>query len=119
RAHGACVLACRLGFVALMVPIVFMIGALLSRSLRALAEETERIPRFEPSTAPPVRSIIREIDELGRSVSTMRTVAETFSHFVPRRLVEKLIETGTPLQLGGARPQGTLVVFAVGEVYDV
>ena len=45
-----------------------------------------------------MRSVIREIDELGRSVSTMRTVTETFSHFVPRRLVEKLIETGTPLQ---------------------
>jgi adenylate cyclase len=101
--------AATLGFVAMMVPIVFMIGALLSRSLRALAEETDRIQRFEPSTAPPVRSIIREIDELGRSVSTMRTVAETFSHFVPRRLVEKLIETGTPLQLGGARREVTLL----------
>jgi adenylate cyclase len=56
-----------------------------------------------------VRSLIREIDELGRSVSTMRTVAETFSHFVPRRLVEKLIETGTPLQLGGARREVTLL----------
>jgi adenylate cyclase len=55
-----------------------------------------------------VRSLIREIDDLGRSVSTMRTVAETFSRFVPRRLVEKLIETGTPLQLGGARKEVTL-----------
>ena len=52
--------------------------------------------------------MIREIDELGRSVSTMRTVAETFSRFVPRRLVEQLIETGTPLQLGGARREVTL-----------
>jgi len=101
--------AATLGFVALMVPIVFLIGSLLSRSLRALAEETDRIQRFEPSSAPPVRSVIREIDELGRSVSTMRTVTETFSHFVPRRLVEKLIETGTPLQLGGTRRQVTLL----------
>ncbi len=45
--------------------------------------------------------MIREIDDLGRSVSTMRTVAETFSRFVPRRLVERLIDTGTPLQLRG------------------
>ena len=52
--------------------------------------------------------MIRELDELGRSVATMRTVAETFSHFVPRRLVEKLIETGTPLQLGGTRREVTL-----------
>src|SRR5882762_6486769 len=100
--------AATLGFVAAMVPIVFFIGSMLSKSLRALADETDRIQRFEPATAPPVHSMIREIDELGRSVSTMRTVAETFSRFVPRRLVEKLIETGTPLQLGGTRREVTL-----------
>ena len=97
-----------LGFVAAMVPIVFFIGSMLSKSLRTLADETDRIQRFEPAAAPPVRSMIREIDELGRSVSTMRTVTETFSRFVPRRLVEQLIETGTPLQLGGTRREVTL-----------
>ncbi|MGZ5120945.1 MAG: adenylate/guanylate cyclase domain-containing protein, partial [Burkholderiales bacterium] len=39
----------------------------------------------------------------------MRTVTQTFSHFVPRRLVERLIETGTPLQLGGVRREVTLL----------
>jgi adenylate cyclase len=98
-----------LAFVGAMIPIVYLIGSLLSRSLRALAQETDRIQRFEPQVAPPVRSVIREIDDLGRSVSTMRHVAETFSRFVPRSLVEKLIATGTPLQLGGARRQVTLL----------
>jgi adenylate cyclase len=98
-----------LAFVGAMVPIAFFIGSMLSKSLRALAEETDRIQRFEPSTAPPVRSMIREIDDLGRSVSTMRTVTQTFSRFVPRRLVERLIETGTPLQLGGTRREVTLL----------
>ena len=101
--------AATLAFVAAMVPIVFFIGSLLSRSLRALAEETDRIQKFEPSVAPPVRSMIREIDDLGRSVSTMRTMTETFSRFVPRRLVERLIETGTPMQLGGTRREVTLL----------
>jgi adenylate cyclase len=101
--------AIALGFVALMLPIVFLIGSLLSRALRTLADETDRIQRFEFSAAPPVRSMIREIDDLGRSVATMRMVTQTFSRFVPRRLVEKLIETGTPLQLGGARREVTLL----------
>ena len=56
-----------------------------------------------------MHSIILEIDELGRSVATMRTVTQTFSRFVPRRLVERLIETGTPLQLGGTRREVTLL----------
>jgi adenylate cyclase len=39
----------------------------------------------------------------------LRTVTQTFSRFVPRRLVERLIETGTPLQLGGTRREVTLL----------
>jgi len=39
----------------------------------------------------------------------MRSVTQTFSRFVPRRLVERLIETGTPLQLGGTRRDVTLL----------
>jgi adenylate cyclase len=101
--------AATLAFVAAMVPIVFFIGSMLSKSLRALAEETDRIQRFEPSVAPPVRSMIREIDDLGRSVSTMRSVTQTFSQFVPRRLVEQLVETGTPMTLGGIRREVTLL----------
>jgi adenylate cyclase len=64
--------ALALGFVAAMVPVVFMIGSMQSRALRALAEETDRIQRFQPSNAPQVQSMI-QIDELGRSVSMMRT----------------------------------------------
>jgi adenylate cyclase len=101
--------AITLGFVGAMVPIVFLLGSLLSKSLRALAQETDRIQRFEPSNAPAVQSAIREIDDLGRSVATLRTVTQTFSRFVPRRLVERLIETGTPLQLGGTRREVTLL----------
>lgn len=101
--------AIALGFVLLMLPLVFLIGAFLSRSLRALANETDKIQRFELETAPPVRSLIREIDDLGHSVSTMRTVTQTFSQFVPKRLVEQLIQTGTPLQLGGVRREITLL----------
>jgi adenylate cyclase len=101
--------AAALAFVGLMVPIVYFMGSLLSRSLRALAEETDRIQKFEPSTAPPVRSMIREIDELGHSVSTMRTLVQTFSNFVPKRLVQQLVETGDAMTLGGARREVTIL----------
>ena len=53
--------------------------------------------------------MIREIDDLGRSVSTMRTVTQTFSQFVPRRLVEQLVKTGDAMKLGGARREVTVL----------
>jgi adenylate cyclase len=98
-----------LGFVAAMVPIVFFIGSMLSRSLRTLADETDRIQKFEPAVAPPVHSTIREIDDLGRSVSTMRTLVQTFSNFVPKRLVQQLVETGDAMTLGGTRREVTVL----------
>ncbi len=98
-----------LGFVAAMVPIVFFIGSILSRSLRALAQETDRIQRFEPAAGPPVHSMIREIAELSHSVSTMRTLVQTFSNFVPKRLVEQLVETGDAMKLGGSRREVTVL----------
>jgi adenylate cyclase len=39
----------------------------------------------------------------------MRKVVETFSSFVPKRLVQQLIETGTPLGLGGVRREVTIL----------
>jgi adenylate cyclase len=101
--------AVALGFVTLMLPIVVLIGALLSRSLRTLAIETDLIQKFQPAAAPPVHSVIKEIDDLGRSVAMMRSVTQTFSQFVPRRLVERLVETSTPMVLGGVRREVTLL----------
>lgn len=98
-----------LGFVAAMVPIVFFIGSMLSKSLKTLAEETDRIQTFRPAVAPSVNSAIREIDDLGRSVSTMRILVQTFAHFVPKHLVQQLMETGDAMTLGGVRREVTVL----------
>jgi adenylate cyclase len=99
-----------LGFVLATLPAVWWIGSMLSRSMKALAVETDRIQRFE--TGGPtreVRSMIREIDELGQSVTTMRTVVQTFARFVPKRLVQQLLATGDALRLGGSRREVTIL----------
>lgn len=99
-----------LGFVLAALPAVWWIGSMLSRSMKALARETDRIQRFE--TAGPteeVRSMIREIDDLGQSVATMRTVVRTFASFVPKRLVQQLVATGNALRLGGSRREVTVL----------
>jgi adenylate cyclase len=99
-----------LAFVLAALPIVWWIGSMLARSMTALAVETDRIQRFEmQEDAGRVRSVIREIDDLGRSVSTMRAVVRTFSSFVPKRLVQQLVETGMALRLGGSRRDVTIL----------
>jgi adenylate cyclase len=99
-----------LAFVFAALPIVWGIGSVMSRSMKALAAETDRIQRFETDgSRGEVRSIIREIDNLGRSITTMRTVVRTFASFVPKRLVQQLLDTGDALRLGGSRREVTIL----------
>jgi adenylate cyclase len=99
-----------LAFVLAALPIVWWIGSALSRSMRALVAETDRIQRFDvQDESAPVRSAISEVDDLGRSVSTMRAVVRTFASYVPKRLVQQLVESGTALRLGGARREVTVM----------
>ena len=99
-----------LALVVATLPFVWGLGSIMARSMRALATETDRIRHFEladPATT--VRSPIREIDELAQSVATMRTVVRAFSSFIPRRLVQQLIESGAEIRLGGARRELTVM----------
>ena len=98
-----------IGFVLAVLPIAFWMGSMLSRSLRTLARETDSIQRFQFTDAPQLHSPIREIDDLGRSVFTMRTLVQTFSNFVPKRLVQQLVETGDAMRLGGMRREVTVL----------
>jgi adenylate cyclase len=59
--------------------------------------------------------MIHEINELGRSVFTMRTVIRNFSSFVPRPIVRQLIESGTSLQLGGTRREVSVLFTDVAD----
>ena len=102
--------ALALALVIATLPFVWGLGSIMARSMRALATETDRIRHFEladPATT--VRSPIREIDELAQSVATMRTVVRAFSSFIPRRLVQQLIESGAEIRLGGARRELTVM----------
>lgn len=98
-----------LGLVAAALPLAFWLGSVLSRSIKQLAYETDRIRHFDLGERPRVRSLIREVDDLGRSVATMRAVLQTFASFVPKHLVRGLVESGTPMRPGGMRREVTIL----------
>ncbi|MBR1121124.1 adenylate/guanylate cyclase domain-containing protein [Bradyrhizobium lablabi] len=107
--------ALALGFVLGMLPLAIWLGSMLAQSLRSLAQQTDEIQHFQLADRPPVRSVIDEINELGRSVFTMRTVLRNFSAFVPRPIVRQLIESGTSLQLGGTRREISVLFTDVAD----
>ena len=107
--------ALALGFVIATLPLAFWLGSLMARSMRELARQTDEIQRFQIADRPRLRSVIDEIDELARSVFTMRTVVRNFSSFIPRQIVRQLIESGASLELGGSRREITVLFTDVAD----
>jgi adenylate cyclase len=86
-----------------VVPLVIFISWRMSRPLNRLARETDRIRAFELKASPMVRSRIKEIHNLSRSVDTMKTALRTFGQYVPKALVKQLAATGQEQKLGGEK----------------
>jgi adenylate cyclase len=107
--------ALALAFVAATLPFAFWLGSLIARPLRKLAEQTDEIRRFQIVDRPRIRSSVTEIDDLGRSVFTMRKVVRSFSSFIPKQIVRHLVETGTSLELGGSRREITVLFTDVAD----
>ena len=107
--------ALALAFVGATLPFAFWLGSLMARPLRKLVEETDAIQRFEIAERPRIHSAISEIEELGRSVFTMRSVVRSFASFIPRQIVRQLIETGASLGLGGSRREVTVLFTDVAD----
>ncbi|RXT53973.1 adenylate/guanylate cyclase domain-containing protein [Bradyrhizobium betae] len=107
--------ALALAFVGATLPFAFWLGSLMAQPLRKLVEETDAIQRFEIAERPRIHSVIAEIEELGRSVFTMRSVVRSFASFIPRQIVQQLIETGSSLSLGGSRREVTVLFTDVAD----
>jgi adenylate cyclase len=97
------------GVVIAAIPVALWLGRVLSHSVRDLVQETERIQRFDFSRPIRISSIIREIDDLGASVATMKTVVRAFANFVPKSLVQRVVETGAPIDLGGTHREVSIL----------
>jgi HD-GYP domain-containing protein (c-di-GMP phosphodiesterase class II)/HAMP domain-containing protein len=85
--------------VVLSAPLVLLLAFLLSRSVRALARQAQAIRRFDFDAGDPVRSPVREVDDLATTFAGMR---QTIRHFLqssaalgqepdPERLLEQLL----------------------------
>ncbi|RXH14826.1 adenylate/guanylate cyclase domain-containing protein [Bradyrhizobium guangzhouense] len=101
--------ALALAFVGATLPFAFWLGSRMAEPLRKLVEETDAIQRFDIAERPRIHSAIAEIEELGRSVFTMRSVVSSFASFIPRPIVRQLIETGASPHLGGSRREVTVL----------
>jgi adenylate cyclase len=89
--------------------ILFVIGLVLagkiskrvSRPLRVISKDLERVGEFELSQQPLPASMIDEIAVVGDSVDRMKASLRSFGRYVPTDLVRDLLSEGQEARLGG------------------
>lgn len=93
-------------FVSLVTLLLsFLIGLFISNSitqeLNSLAQETERIRKFDLDNPVRIDSRLVEIHQMGESFYNMEIGLRSFSKYVPAEIVRFLIQSGKEAELGG------------------
>jgi len=100
-----------LGLAALVsqILIIFWLSRAMADPLERLSQKVDQLRTLAGKAAPPERSGLREIDSLGQAVATLEATVASFSAYVPRALVRRLVDTGQALSLGGESRYLTLM----------
>ncbi|HEY4241933.1 MAG TPA: adenylate/guanylate cyclase domain-containing protein [Kofleriaceae bacterium] len=88
--------------------LAWWIGAGISRPLRKLADETQRIGTFELGDRPLPSSRIVEVARLTAAVDGMKRNLRSFKKYVPADVVRELVAQGAEANLGGKRETLTI-----------
>jgi adenylate cyclase len=94
---------------AAFIPAVWVFGSRMSLSLRALRTEAIKLQNLAEPTSKQVVSRIREIHELGSAMNLAQRAIWSFAHFVPKELVQRVIDNSISTELGGVREEITVV----------
>ena len=92
-----------IGVALMMVCMLFvaLLSHVISKPLKALSWEIEKIQRFDLAGPIVLHSQISEVNGLINSMNMMKRALRTFGMFVPRDLVRELVASGRPIELGG------------------
>lgn len=87
---------------ALALPAIIYFAHSISKPLIKLSEQAELIQSFRLADPVKVRSRVREVNTLVRSMSGMKSTIREVSKFVPKALVRELLQNEGSVEVGGA-----------------
>jgi adenylate cyclase len=94
---------------AAFIPAVWMFGSGMSRSLKAITDEAVKLQKMDEPAPKPLASRISEIHELGSAMNLAQRAIWSFAHFVPKELVQRVIDNSISTELGGVREEISVV----------
>jgi adenylate cyclase len=77
--------------------------------LKTITAEALKLQKLAEPTPSPVASRIKEIHELGSAMKLAQRAIWSFARFVPKELVQRVIDNSISTELGGAREEITVV----------
>ncbi len=94
---------------AAFIPVIWIFGGGMSRSLKTITAQAIKLQKLSAPDPSPVTSRIREIHELGSAMQLAQRAIWSLAHFVPRELVQRVIDNSISTELGGVREEITVV----------
>jgi adenylate cyclase len=94
---------------AAFLPAVWIFGSGMSRSLRAITTEAVKLQKLAEPAPKPVVSRVREIHDLGSAMNLAQRAIWSFAHFVPKELVQRVVDNSITTELGGVREDITVL----------
>src|SRR3989338_5034082 len=88
---------------------IFILSKKISTPIVAVANETKKLQELDISSKFELQSNIVEIRDMLTSISSMKNSLASFSKFVPKSLVKKLMQKGTEIKLGGRKKDLTIL----------
>ncbi|MBE1283560.1 MAG: HAMP domain-containing protein [Rhodobacteraceae bacterium] len=85
----------------LAVSATLIIARLMSRDLRKVTEEANKIRNFDLGENLQLSSRIEEVSELSAAMESMKAGLNSFGAYVPKELVRNIISTGRAVQIEG------------------
>jgi adenylate cyclase len=94
---------------ACFLPAVWLFGSKMSGSLKAITAQAAKLQELGAPDSLPIRSSIKEVQELGLTVSLAQRAIWSFSRFVPKELVRRVVDNSISTELGGVRQEITVL----------
>ena len=91
--------------------LIFFAARRIVAPLRLASDSLGHIVALRFGNAPPIRSRIAEVSDLGRALATLEPLLQNFARYVPFALVQGMIDATFSTELGGRR-QPLCVMFS-------
>jgi adenylate cyclase len=94
---------------AAFIPVIWIFGSGMSRSLKRITAQAVKLQKLAEPDLTPVTSRIMEIHELGSAMKLAQRAIWSFAHFVPKEIVQRIVDNSISTELGGVREEITVV----------